>query len=111
MILFQAVGIEAAAQAQTRTFPKRAKVHFHATIPATILSDFRNSAVDGSVESSGAIDDTWSQKADGGEGSKGDGLTTSYVAERCIFAVDRFKTGVEEMPAKYYFARRVYPFL
>jgi NAD(P)-dependent dehydrogenase (short-subunit alcohol dehydrogenase family) len=110
LILFQSVGIEAASQAKASTTPKRNKVNFHAVVPGTILSDFRQSAVDGSVESSGAIDDTWK---DDGKGNKsgGDGLTTSYVADRCIWAVDRFQEGVDELPTKYWLARRLLPFL
>lgn len=102
LILFQAVGIEAASQA--RADSTRNLVRFHATVPATIFSDFRNSAIDGSVESSQAEDDTW-------KGGKTDALTTQYVAERCIFAVDRLWQGVEEMPGKYWLARRLYPTL
>ncbi|UZJ56578.1 hypothetical protein CBS101457_005898 [Exobasidium rhododendri] len=106
LICFQSVGIEAASQAASSTAsPKRAKVTFHATLPGTILSDFRKSAVDGSVESSGAIDDSWKGKG------KGDGLTTSHVAAKCIHAVDRYLEGVEELPAKYWLARRLLPTL
>jgi hypothetical protein len=106
LILFQSVGIEAASQAKSSsTTPKRAKVTFHATLPGTIQSDFRKSAVDGSVESSGAIDGSWSSKG------ASDALTTLHVAERCILAVDRYSEGVEEMPAKYWAARRLLPSL
>jgi short-subunit dehydrogenase len=105
LLLFQSVGIEADSQSKAECTPKRAKVRFHATLPATIFSDFRNSAVDGSVESSQAKDDTWQQ------GKKTDALTPEYVASKCIFAVDRLKEGVQEMPAKYWLARRVAPYL
>lgn len=106
LIAFQSVGIEAASQAKAATVPQRAKVIFHATLPGTILSDFRKSAVDGSVQSSGAIDDSWSDK-----GKKSDGLSTLHVAERCIYAVDRYMEGVEELPGKYWLARRLLPSL
>jgi NAD(P)-dependent dehydrogenase (short-subunit alcohol dehydrogenase family) len=103
LLLFQSVGIEADSQSKANCTPKRAKVRFHATTPATIFSNFRNSAVDGSVESSQAQDDTWQGKSDA--------LTPSYVASECIFAVDRLKEGVQEMPAKYWLARRLTPYL
>lgn len=123
LMLFQSTGLESDSQAKasSQNAPpgsiRRNRVRFFATLPGTILSDFRSSAVDGSPESSNAMDSTWANGTGAGgatSGKKaagGDGLTCAEVAETSILGLDRFKEGLQEMPSKYYAARRVYPFL
>lgn len=107
--LFQAVALEARAHAKLARSPgsltPRAHVRFFASLPGTIASDFRQSAVDGSPEESKAYDNSWDHKG------KSDTLRAEDVAQRCILAIDRFREGIEEMPAKYWFARRLQVFV
>lgn len=110
LYLFQTVAIEAAVQAErSKKLPagstnRRAHVRFYASVPGTIRSDFRASAVDGSPADVAAYDSSWDSKG------KSDVLEPYDLAQRVILAVDRYKEGVEEMPAKYWAARRILPF-
>lgn len=113
LAVFQSVAIEAASQAKLARKPgslqQRAHVRFYASLPGTILSDFRASAVDGSPAASAAFDGSW-DAAKGGKAKKSDALQPTDVADRSILALDRYVEGAEEMPAKYWLARKVQPF-
>lgn len=110
LILFQATAIEAAAQAKHArkegSLQKRAHVRFYASVPGTILSDFRASAVDGSPDEISAFDSSWNVKGSG----KSDAILPKDLAQHVILAVDQYKEGTDEIPFKYWAARRAFPF-
>lgn len=110
LILFQATAIEAAAQARHArkqgSLQKRAHVRFYASVPGTIQSNFRASAVDGSPDEISAFDSSWNIK----QGGKSDAILPKDLAQHVILAVDQYKEGTEEMPFKYWAARRAFPF-
>jgi NAD(P)-dependent dehydrogenase (short-subunit alcohol dehydrogenase family) len=118
LMVFQSTAIEAAAQAQHSVsstaaaknkgakIVQRAHVRFYASVPGTIKSNFRASAVDGSPDDVAAFDSSWDVK----KGGRSDALLPFDVAQRVILAVDKFSEGTEEMPAKYWAARRALPF-
>ncbi|PWN38413.1 NAD(P)-binding protein [Meira miltonrushii] len=110
LILFQATAIEAAAQAKHSrkegSLQKRAHVRFYASVPGTILSNFRASAVDGSPDEISAFDSSWNVKG----GGKSDAILPKHLAQHVILAVDQYKEGTDEIPFKYWAARRAFPF-
>lgn len=110
LILFQSVAIESAAQAKHArkqgSLQKRAHVRFYASVPGTIRSNFRASAVDGSLDENFAFDSSWNVK----EGGKSDAILPKDLAQHVILAIDQYKEGTDEIPLKYWAARRVLPF-
>jgi len=111
LILFQSTAIEAAQQAkhsrkQQGSLPKRAHVRFYASVPGTIRSNFRASAVDGSPDEISAFDSSWNVK----QGGKSDAILPKDLAQHVTLAVDQFKEGTDEIPFKYWAARRAFPF-
>lgn len=94
--LFRSVAIEAKAHAEvssTDSGKKRAKVRFLSICPGTIATSFRHSAVDLTDKSDMPEDLAWVK------GEKM--LSPEGVAEKTIFAVDRYSEGVITLPALY----------
>jgi len=98
--LFRSVAIEAQAHAEKSpkdSAKRRNKVRFLSICPGTIATSFRHSAVD--LDSSKADmpqDLAWVK------GEKM--LTSAHVAEKTIFAVDRYNEGTITLPPFYAFA-------
>ncbi|GAC95643.1 NADP-dependent L-serine/L-allo-threonine dehydrogenase [Pseudozyma hubeiensis SY62] len=94
--LFRSLAIESLAHSES-TASRRAKVRFLAMCPGTIATSFRHSAVDFDPAKSDMPQDlAWVK------GEKM--LTPNDVAEKTIFAVDRYATGTITLPRFYAFA-------
>lgn len=94
--LFRSVAVE--AQAHSEASPeggkKRAKVRFLSICPGTIATSFRHSAVD--------LDKTSTEMPEDLAWVKGEKmLTPQGVAEKTIFAVDRYSEGTITLPPFY----------
>lgn len=97
--LFRSVAIEAQAHqeaAPAASGKPRANVRFLAVCPGTISSSFRHSAVDLDASTEMSQDLAWVK------GEKM--LSAASVAEKTIFAVDRYSHGTLTLPRFYAFA-------
>ncbi|PWZ02759.1 NAD(P)-binding protein [Testicularia cyperi] len=95
--LFRSVAIESKAHAEVAVDASnkpRSKVRFLAVCPGTIATSFRHSAVD--------LDEKTAEMPEDLAWVKGETmLTSSEVASKTIFAVDRYNEGIITMPALY----------
>ena len=98
--LFRSIAIEAQAHAEVKpdaAGKRRAKVRFLSICPGTIATSFRHSAVD--------LDRSKADMPEDLAWVKGEKMLTSAgVAEKTIFAVDRYTEGVISLPPFYAFA-------
>lgn len=98
--LFRSVAIESQAHAEVApdsAGKRRSKVRFLSICPGTIATSFRHSAVD--------LDKTKSDLPEDLAWVKGERMLTSEgVAEKTIFAVDRYTEGTITLPPFYAFA-------
>lgn len=98
--LFRSVALESQAHAQVKpanSAKPRSQVHFLSICPATIATSFRHSAVD--------LDHTKADMPEDLAWVKGEKMLTPFhVAQRTIFAVDRFTQGIVTLPSSYAFA-------